>query len=352
MMRDTTPYLDRLVSLAHPDGGWGYAPGQSPHLEPTCLGLLALASRADTHKDTITKARAFLASSSSPDGSYRLTRGRNEAVWPTAYALFTLSALDAPKEEREKAVAALLRLKGRAPEADDDEDQEIHDIDLAIVGWPWAYNNFSWVEPTAWACLALRRAGYGQHSRVKDGQRLLLDRTFDDGGINYGNRHILGKALEPVPGPTSITLLALQGRQDEERVAASVRWLQKEDVLGDDVEHLCWARLALTSYRNLPGVPGMLHRLDGRITAAHETRPDYLRPAPMRDALTALALSADEYTPFDLRGHEPAAAATPPEAPAPRGPSLGERVGNVFLGIKVRALEVLKPLDPPFTSPR
>ena len=35
---------------------------------------------------------------------------------------------------------------------------------------------------------------------------------------------------------------------------------------------------------------------------------------------------------------------TPPEAPAPRGPSLRERVGNVFLGIKVRALEVLKPL--------
>ena len=40
----------------------------------------------------------------------------------------------------------------------------MHDIDLKLVGWPWAEGNFSWAEPTAWACLALRRAGHGDHA--------------------------------------------------------------------------------------------------------------------------------------------------------------------------------------------
>src|SRR5207244_1986498 len=97
-------------------------------------------------------------------------------------------------------------------------------------------------------CLALRQAGYGDHERVHQGERLLLDRAFDEGGLNYGNRHILGKPLEPVPGPTAIALLALQGRDNEPRVAASVYYLLRPEVLGNDLEHLCWARLALTPF--------------------------------------------------------------------------------------------------------
>src|SRR5262249_4506060 len=148
---------------------------------------------------------------------------------------------------------------------------------------------------TAWACLALRRAGHGEHERVQEGLRLLLDRTFDEGGINYGNRHILGKPLEPVPGPTALMLLALQGQAHEPRVAASLRYLQREDSLGDDLEHLCWARLALTAHRNQPGIIESLSRLDERIVAAHKARRQtpYVQLNPLREALTALALAAD-----------------------------------------------------------
>src|SRR5262249_8750001 len=126
--------------------------------------------------------------------------------------------------------------------------------------------------------------------------------TFDGGGINYGNRHILGKPLEPVPGPTAITLLALQGRGDEPRVGASVRWLQHADVLGDDLEHLCWARLALNAFADQEGVPETLARLAERITAAHEARAatPSLEPAPLREALTALALGPERGCPFVL----------------------------------------------------
>ncbi len=349
-MRDLRPYLDRLAALAHPNGGWGYAPGQPAHLEPTCLGLLALSLQPDAHRDVFERARAILSSSAAGDGTYRLMRGRDEAVWPTALVLFVESVLDGPMEPRNQAAAALVRLQGRTPKFDETEevDEEIHDIDLSIVGWPWADGNFSWVEPTAWACLALRRAGHGEHARVKEGQRLLLDRTFDEGGINYGNRHILGKPLEPVPGPTALTLLAMQGHESEPRVAASIRWLQRDDVLGDDLEHLCWARLALTPYAHVEGVSASLQHLDERIVAAHEARPGtpYLQPAPLREALSALALAAESRCVFVLDRAGAGASASLPVAPERKGPSLGQRIGNAFLGFKVRAIEVLRQPEP------
>jgi uncharacterized protein (DUF362 family) len=346
-MRDLREYLDRLASQAHPDGGWGYSPGQPAHLEPTCLGLLALSLQPDAHRETFDKAKAVLATHAVSDGTYRLARGREEAIWPTALVLFVQNVLDFSVEERKRTAAALLRLRGGTPRIIQD-DQEIHDIDLTIVGWAWAEGNFSWVEPTAWACLALRRAGYGEHERVKDGQRLLLDRTFDEGGINYGNRHILGKPLEPVPGPTALTLLALQGRENEPRVAASVRYLQQEDILGDDLEQLCWARIALTPFAGVEGVGETLKRLDERIVAAHEARPGtpYLRPAPLCEALTALALGAETSCPFDLRGVEKPASEPAPAAPPAWKRSLGERVSTAFLGLKVKALEVLRSPEP------
>ena len=77
-MHDVRPYLDRLAELAHAEGGWGYAPGQAAHLEPTCLALLALTLDPGPFATIIDKAKAFLAASAAADGSYRLMRGREE----------------------------------------------------------------------------------------------------------------------------------------------------------------------------------------------------------------------------------------------------------------------------------
>ena len=48
-MSDTSA---QLAELACPEGGWGYAPGQQPHMEPTCVALLALGHRPE-HAATI-----------------------------------------------------------------------------------------------------------------------------------------------------------------------------------------------------------------------------------------------------------------------------------------------------------
>ena len=93
-----------------------------------------------------------------------------------------------------------------------------------------------------------------------EGTRLLLDRTFDAGGLNYGNRRIFGIDLEPIPTPTALSLLALQGNADHPRVRASVAYLCRQADTGDDLEHLCWARIALDLYRDMDGVPAALTR--------------------------------------------------------------------------------------------
>ncbi len=279
------------------------------------------------------------------DGTYRLARGREEAVWPTALALFARLAIDGPSDETNRSAAVLLALKGRTTDPKDDEKG---DIDTSIPGWPWAEGNFSWVEPTAWACLALTHAGQGNHPRVTEGLRLLLDRTFDNGGINYGNRRIFGIDLEPIPTPTALSLLALQGRKDEPRVRASVAYLCQQAETGDDLEHLCWARLALDLYREIDGVPAALDQLADRITAASATRAatSYVRPAPLRQALTALALSLDRGNPFRQASPLPSNGEMPPGTIAVRKRSLGEKINGFVQKLKVIAITALSSPDP------
>jgi uncharacterized protein (DUF362 family) len=326
-----------LAAQAHPEGGWGYAPGQAAHLEPTCLALLALSLEADRFKAVIDQGRQALAKCAVPDGTYRLARGREEAVWPTSLVLFVQAALGYPADEVKRTAARLLGLRGRP--IDNAQAAETHDIDCKLVGWPWADGNFSWAEPTAWACLALRRAGQGEHPRVEEGLRLLLDRAADEGGINYGNRRILGRTTEPIPGPSALMLLALQGKGDPPRVTAARAYLQRQAATDEDLEHLCWAKLALDVYRDHPEVAAFLPVLDQRILDAHRTRAttNWLRPAPLREALVALALAAEQHNPFRLPATPKQE--TPDVAPLviTRRKSLGERLGSAFRGMAVKA---------------
>ncbi len=342
-MNTPSAHLESLAALAHADGGWGYAPGQAAHLEPTCLALLALSAEAPRFQSVLDAGKAWLAQCACPDGTYRLARGRPEAVWPTALVLFVQAALGAA-EDVDRTAAALLGRRGR--QAAEAGGEEVNDIDLKLVGWPWADDTFSWAEPTAWACLALRRAGQGGHPRVREGQELLLDRALEQGGVNYGNRRIFGVSLEAIPGPTAVMLLALQGAPPDPRVTAAAEFLRRQAEDGEDLEHLCWARLALDAYLDLPGVKESLTRLDSRIREADAARAatPWVRPAPLRLALTALALGKDN--PVRLAGREsprPPLEEAPPAPPRP--PSLGERIRAGLENLLIRAETYLRPLD-------
>jgi uncharacterized protein (DUF362 family) len=343
---DPADVLSSLAALACPGGGWGYAPDQEAHLEPTCLALLALSANPEEFQTASDAGKAWLKQCGLPDGTYRLERGRPEAVWPTALVLFVQASLHYPASDVDRTAAALLARRGRP--ADDGGGVEVNDIDLTLAGWPWAENTFSWAEPTAWACLALRRAGFGDHPRVDEGARLLLDRALDAGGVNYGNRRIFGVSLEAIPGPTALMLLALQGRPDDPRIAKAVDYLRTRALAGDDLEHLCWARLALDAYADRPGVRDALPVIEDRVRAAHAARAanPWVRPAPPRLALTALALDAGRANPFRLAADAPPRHAPPPAKVAPpRPPSLGERIYSGFQNLLVAAEGALRPLD-------
>jgi uncharacterized protein (DUF362 family) len=360
-------FLNIFVSQAHADGGWGYAPGQPAQLEPTCLGLLALAlaseGRSEGQSEGLTgestvappspscspfpppisreidMARSFLARAACADGSYRPRVGRGEAVWPTSLVLFTRAVLGDPAEELRRTAGFLLGLRGQVP--DNPEAGELHDIDLMLTGWPWGERNFSWVEPTTWACLALRRLGHGGHPRAQEGERLLLDRAMDDGGINYGNRRVLGKLTEPIPGPTALMLIALQG-QDHPRIVPAVHYLV-DQLRTADLEHLCWGKLALDLYRHVPGVAEALSPLDEAILAGAHQRADtpWLRPNCLRQALVILALGTGKRNLFRLPTDQARPAEVLPIEQSRRG-SLTARVGSWVRGVAVRAFGQLR----------
>ncbi len=339
--------FDDLAAMACPGGGWGYAPDQPAHLEPTCLALLALSRRPERFAAVLETGRNWLRQCTTADGIYRLGRGRPEAIWPTALVLFTQATLGVTDDSLRQTAAALLACKGRQP---DSKDEDINDIDARLIGWPWAEGNFSWVEPTAWACLALRRIGQERHPRVEEGLKLLRDRILENGGVNYGNRCIFGKSLDPIPTPTALMLLAWQGQTDEPGLTASIEYLRRVAEDNDDLENLCWARLALDVYANHPGVRETVAALKDRILTAHAARQEkaWLQPAPLRQALTVLALDLERGNPFrlpsrDCKGAELSVA--PSWSRLGKHP-LGQRIKAKLQGLAIHTLMQLRPLDP------
>jgi uncharacterized protein (DUF362 family) len=292
----------RLLQSSHPDGGWGYRTGQPAHLEPTCLALLALDSTA--HPAECEAARRFVAAQFVSTGrglTARLQRGRPQAVWTTSLALFAWLQIPGDVEERASLAEGLFAVEARTIKTDP-EVADMLDIDSRLMGWPWGEDTFSWVEPTSWACLALRKAGRGDHPRVKEGLRLLLDRAFDTGGANYGNRSVLGKSTEPIPGPTAVLLLAMQGF-DHARIEAAKGYLRVHGEQTTDLEHLAWIKIALATHATDDATRSSLAKLDDRIheSLLIETATDNgLGAGPLRLALASLALDIANRNPFKL----------------------------------------------------
>lgn len=219
------PYIETLLDSVNADGGWGYRPGLQSSAEPTALGCLALEAW-QVAPARWQRGLTALTQLQDSDGGVRVVAdvpGRN---WATGLAV--LAWLSAGSESRDRyaspvqrAISWLISARGRrAPDAPD-----VLGHDTSLEGWAWVDGTHSWVEPTAYALLALRAAGFAQHPRVREGVQLLLDRTLPDGGWNYGNTRVLGNTLRPFPLTTGIVLTALAGQRRESRIDASIQYL-------------------------------------------------------------------------------------------------------------------------------
>ena len=219
-MRDLTSLL---IAGRNADGGWGYYRQKKSRLEPTCWAVLALASASDG-----VAAGDALRQWPARDGLLLERAGGEPNYGFQALALLALHAAAVEHKDGNRALLeGLQRVKGLAF-----EQSTINRQDNSIQAWSWIDDTFSWVEPTAWSLLALKTCGQSWHApidlaRVRDAERLLVDRSCRDGGWNYGNSNMLGKELAPYVPTTAVALLALRDRGSEPVVARALAFLER-----------------------------------------------------------------------------------------------------------------------------
>jgi hypothetical protein len=217
----------KLAAAAVDAGGWPYYAGQARRLEPTCWALLALSAAAPAQTGQVAAGWQFLRGLQRQSGLLveAATPGANFA-W-NGLALLA-STVTSPKttdiaDWRGRLVEALLAAKGIALEGPSPVRQNSR-----LQAWPWTEGTFSWIEPTAFCVLALKKAeiqGSLAAARLTEAERLMLDRVCDTGGWNYGNSQVLGQDLRPYVPTTALALLALQDRKTHPAVTKSLEWL-------------------------------------------------------------------------------------------------------------------------------
>ena len=242
-----------LVAAALPKGGWPYYAGKGGRVEPTAWALLALSGTADL---TETRLRAeaieFLRTLQGASGLL-IEPGTSDPNYGwNALALLAMSE-DPPSVApavAEKVAAALVAVKGVKLPANAAIKQ-----DTSLQAWSWTPGTFSWIEPTAYALLALKkRAATGESmagaaARIADAEAVLIDRVCGPGGWNYGNSQVLSQDLRPYVPTTALALLALQGRRDHPAAVKSLEWLTSHATAERSAMALSLAAICLSVYK-------------------------------------------------------------------------------------------------------
>jgi hypothetical protein len=217
---------EALLALRNPDGGWGYYTGKSSRVEPTCWALLALARQAGTPID-IAPLRGWARQED------WLVDAKGAPINYAFNALAALTLLQNPDGEAlaRQITGRLVTAKGVRLEQTDALRQ-----DNSLQAWPWIDQTFSWVEPTAYCLLLLKKMRQAPGAalpaeageRITVGERMLLDRACQTGGWNYGGSNVYGQELWAYVPTTALALLAMQDRRDDPIVGKSLQYLQKD----------------------------------------------------------------------------------------------------------------------------
>jgi squalene cyclase len=213
---------ERLRGLQNPDGGWGATADRPSNTESTALSVLAFAGDEAVRGPGV----AWLLAHQRPDGSWPWTEEVEKPSWASSQAVLALADVDREAPAVTRGVAWLLGQEGRGFDwryrlREFLARRKTIELDGTLTGWPWASDTFSWIEPTAFALLALKSAIPGQRSgrarwRIREAEKMILDRECPGGGWNYGNKRVLEVDEAPYPDTTALALLALQGAGSDE----------------------------------------------------------------------------------------------------------------------------------------
>jgi hypothetical protein len=261
--------IKRLSSLALPGGGIPYYGVGGPSAEPTLLSLLALFAAGAPEGQT-KPLLTWLTKVQNPDGSVGLNpEHRDQGLWLTALSAIVFHHFGL-KDVRDRALGFVVALKSVTVANDPNIRQ-----DSTLTGWPWVRGTFGWVEPTAWAVVALNVTGLGGQPRAVEGRKFLLDRQIPSGGWNYGNPGLNDRELLPFWDTTGLALIALHEQSDMTRVGASLELLERSQEKIESPCGLAWAALSLETYgrdtaRLKQRLLGLLNSLpEDRLNAAH-----------------------------------------------------------------------------------
>jgi hypothetical protein len=226
--------VERLLAVRNADGGWGSTLDRPSATEQTALACMAM--RYAERQPESDAAAEWLIGHQRGDGAWPTMESLPGPAWSTSLAVMALLDSRAESAAR-RGVDWLLDEKGigiplRERITEFFREKKTTALDPTLRGWPWVTGTFSWIEPTAWAMLAMLHAwpdGPPRHARdrVEEGRRMIIDRTCPGGGWNYGNRKVLGVDMEPYPDSTAAALLALGAlRDDSEETSRSMAALE------------------------------------------------------------------------------------------------------------------------------
>jgi hypothetical protein len=230
--------IDLLLGAQNEDGGWGAVKGKRSNTESTSFALMALKSLDGKPFDRqVTTGLKWLRRHQKDDGSWPLNDALAKSSWTTPIAALALLPFQDQREHALRAAKWILTQEGRKPGWIGtllfrlSLISKTVELDPYLSGWSWTPGAFSWVEPTSYSLMALKKLrpsliGTNCEERIRQGEMLIYDRMCENGGWNYGNSQVLGEALWPYPDVTAVALIALQDRTANEANRRSLLALQ------------------------------------------------------------------------------------------------------------------------------
>jgi hypothetical protein len=256
----STAEVRDLLLAQNPDGGWGAYAGRGTATEATALTTLALA-RLDTPAARAAAIRglAWLTASQRADGAWPVSVRVSEPSWATAVGVLALDAIGREPAGARHGAEWLIRSTPRTPGL---ASSLLHRFapqrlvvrqDPDLKGWSWTPDASSFVEPTCYALLALKRmrkrlSEHDVAARIDEAERMVYDRMCRHGGWNYGNSAVFDVDLWPYPDVTALALIALAEHRDREENQLSLRALRAMLRAVQSGLSLAWATLCFAAY--------------------------------------------------------------------------------------------------------
>jgi prenyltransferase/squalene oxidase-like repeat protein len=231
--------LNLLRSGQNPDGGWGAVAGKRSNTEMTALAAMALQSTGNSSdRAAADKGKKWLVERQNADNSWPINDTAKGPSWATAMAIIALSDTAEFRERVVKAGQWVLEQEGGKPGILADivlfvtRQKRVVRLNEDLIGWPWTTGNFSWVEPTSYFMIAVKKLkaqlpAESFKERVGQAELMIYDRMCEGGGWNAGNAEVYSAKLWPYPDTTALALIATQENRQRKENQLSLKALDE-----------------------------------------------------------------------------------------------------------------------------